>query len=98
MHDHAAVEIADATRISRSTSLLVAGVNDDLVMMDLKLGRYYGLDRVGADVWSRLETPVTFAALIDSLVGDYDADRDRIAADVRQLLAVMVRHNVVELG
>lgn len=95
MPELASPAIADATRIARSTSLLVAAVNDEIVMMDAQRGHYYGLDRIGADIWSRLETPVSFAALVDGLAAEYDAERAQIAEDVRQLLAVMLRHQVV---
>jgi hypothetical protein len=97
MPDVAPATIGDDTRISRGTSLLVAPVNDEIVMMDVQRGHYYGLDRIGADIWSRLETPHTFAALVDSLAADYDAERERIADDVRQLIAIMLRHQVVSL-
>lgn len=93
----AMTDIVDATRISRSTSLLVAPVNDEMVMMDLDLGRYYGLDEIGADIWGRLEAPITFAALIDGLAGDYDAERAVIEDDARKLLSLMASHKVVVL-
>lgn len=97
MPDIASVAITDDTRISRGTSLLVAAVNDEIVMMDTNRGHYYGLDRIGADIWARLEAPVVFGALVDSLAVDYDAERERIAGDVRQLLTIMHRHQVVRL-
>lgn len=95
--DDVSIDIGDATRISRSTSLLVAPVNDEIVMMDLQHGLYYGLDDIGADIWARIETPIAFAALIDGLVVDYDAERGRIEGDVRKLISIMARHKVVLL-
>ena len=97
MPERAAPAIAEDARISRGTSVLTALVNDEMVMMDVPRGHYYGLDRIGADIWSRLETPLSFAALIDGLAADYDADRDDIAEDVRRLLTAMLRHRVVRI-
>jgi hypothetical protein len=94
----APVEIDEQTTISRSNSLLVAGVRDETVMMDTESGHYYGLDDIGSEIWRRLEKPATFGALVDSLAADYDADRAAIAADVRALLAQMARHDVVTLS
>jgi hypothetical protein len=90
--------IDSQTLISRSTGLLVAPVHDETVMMAIESGNYYGLDDIGSEIWRRLESPSTFAALVDGLAADYDADRAVIAEDVRKLLAVMAEHHVVTLG
>jgi hypothetical protein len=90
-------QIDDRTLISRNSSLLAAPVNDEIVMMVLDSGVYYGLDDIGSEIWRRLETPRTFVDLIDGLAADFDADRAVIAADVRELLTVMAEHEVVSL-
>src|SRR6266853_1901702 len=87
--------IADATVISRSPSVLTAEVDGEVVMMSIEQGRYFGLDDIGSDVWHRIEPPCSFAALIDRLAADYDADRATIAADVQVLLARMAEQDVV---
>jgi hypothetical protein len=90
-------QIDDRTLISRNSSLLAAPVNDEIVMMVLDSGVYYGLDDIGSEIWRRLETPRTFVDLIDGLAADFDADRAVIAADVRELLTVMAEREVVSL-
>jgi hypothetical protein len=42
-------QIDDRTLISRNSSLLAAPVNDEIVMMVLDSGVYYGLDDIGSD-------------------------------------------------
>jgi hypothetical protein len=98
MQDKSSAPIDSQTLISRSAGLLVAPVNDETVMMDIESGHYYGLDDIGSEIWRRLESPSTFAALVDGLAADYDADRAVIAEDVRKLLAIMAQHHVVTLG
>jgi hypothetical protein len=92
------VPINDQTLISRSDSLLVAGVQDETVMMDIQSGHYYGLDDIGSDIWKRLETPCRFGDLVDALIADYDADRLVIARDVAQLVTLMASNKVVTLS
>jgi hypothetical protein len=87
--------IADTTVISRSTSVLTAEVDGEVVMMSIEQGRYFGLDDIGSDIWRRIEPPCSFVALIDGLAADYDADRATIAADVQTLLSRMVAQDVV---
>ena len=78
--------ITDLTVIFRSPAVLAAEVEGEIVMMSIERGSYYGLDNIGSDIWKRIEQPCSFAALIDGLVADYDADRTTITVDVRLLL------------
>src|SRR5712691_3869399 len=89
--------IADATVISRSPSVLTAEVDGEIVMMSIEQGRYFGLDDIGSDIWNRIEPPCSFAALIDRLAADYDAERTTIATDVQALLGRMAAQDVVRL-
>lgn len=93
----ALVAIVDATVVSRSPSVLTAEVDGEIVMMSIERGRYFGLDDIGSDIWKRIEPPCSFAALVDRLAADYDADRATIAADVHALLGRMVAQDVVKL-
>ena len=92
------VPIDDDTLIARNTSLLSGEVHNEMVMMSIESGRYYGLDDIGTDIWRRLETPRKFGEIIDALGADYDADREMIEKDVRVLIAKMAAHDVVKLA
>jgi hypothetical protein len=87
--------IGEETMIHQSESVLTAAVEQELVMMDIRSGRYVGLDDIASVIWQRLKTPRSFGQLIDGLVADYNADRPVIAADVRELLTDMAAHGVV---
>jgi hypothetical protein len=90
-------EITDATLISRSPSVLTAEADGEIVMMSVEQGRYFGLDDIGSDIWGRIEPPCSFAALIEALAAQYDADHATIAADVQGLLVSMAAQDVVRL-
>jgi hypothetical protein len=90
-------DIVDSTIISRSPSVLTAEVDGEVVMMSIQQGQYFGLDDIGSDIWKRIEPPCSFAALIDGLAVDYEADRATILADVHNLLLRMADQDVVRL-
>ncbi len=89
--------IVDATVVSRSPSVLTAEVDGEIVMMSIEQGHYFGLDRIGSDIWKRIDPPCSFAALIDGLATDYEADRATIITDVKTLLDHMVERDIVRL-
>jgi hypothetical protein len=94
---NAMADIVDSTIISRSPSVLTAQVDGEVVMMSIEQGQYFGLDDIGSDIWKRIEPPCSFAALIDGLTVDYEADRATILADVHNLLLRMAEQDVVRL-
>ncbi len=59
-----------------------------MVLLDLVSGTYFGLDPVGTRVWSKLsEDGASLAELADLIEAEFDAPRDRIEQDLRDLLA-----------
>jgi hypothetical protein len=90
-------QIIDGTMISRSPSVVAAEVSGEIVMMSIERGSYFGLDDIGCDIWNRIEPPCSFAALIDGLAAEYDADRATIVTDVHLLLDRMAAQDVVKV-
>jgi hypothetical protein len=62
-------------------------VGDELVLLDLNRGVYYGLNPIGARVWQLLAEGVAEGELTDRLYDEYDAPREMLAADLEMLLA-----------
>lgn len=90
--------IEDSTLITRNAAIMATPVRDEMIMMSVESGRYFGLDDIGRDIWNRLEKPCRFADLVDGLAADYAGDRAAIAEDVRKLLVDMAAHQVLRLG
>ncbi|PPT92672.1 PqqD family protein [Xanthomonas theicola] len=72
-------------------------MGEELVIMSVERGLYFSLDPVGRDVWSRLASPCTFAALCDRLSADYAGPRAAIATDVAALLETLRGAGAVEI-
>lgn len=75
-----------AATIVRSQDVLSTRIDDELVLMSINEGLYFGLDAIGADIWDRLETPVRVSDLCAALVNDYQEDAAVIERDVLELL------------
>jgi len=98
MNDADAVRlISETTLVSRSSDVLATAVGEEVLMMAVDTGRYFGLDDIASDIWNRLERPCRFADLIDGLAADYAADRATIAQDVRKLLLEMAAQRILQL-
>lgn len=73
-------------RVSIPPSVLSQRVGDELVLLDINSGMYYGLNEVGARVWQLLSEGLDVTALVDVLADEYEASHDTLEADVKKLL------------
>ena len=89
--------LSSSTTICRSKDLLSAQVDDELVLMSIEKGNYYGLDSIATDIWNRLEHPIVVEDLCTHLADEYDADRETIEKDVLALLSQFAQEGFIEI-
>lgn len=83
--------------VGRSPDHLVAELDDGMVLMCIKNGKYFGLDAVGADIWNKLGGRVVVADLCAALKKEYGADPDTIFRDVCALLEQLLEQGLIEV-
>jgi hypothetical protein len=59
-----------------------ATVEGDLILFDPVSGKYFATGEVGADIWSRLATPLTLDELCRHMARDYDVAPEVCRKDV----------------
>ena len=78
-----------------SDDQLAATVDQEIVILSVERGSYYGLDDIGSEIWQQMAMPVAVGALCDALATKYDADRATIEHDVLTLLETLVAEGLV---
>ena len=73
-----------------STSL-----GDETVILGMGDGVYYGLDAVGARVWTLLATPQRVSALVSAVTREFDVGADECERDVLALLDELAERRLV---
>lgn len=74
--------ITPATVLVRSPEPLTASVGDEVVMLDVGKGSYFGLEGSGAAIWDLLATPRSVADLCDQLVRRFEVPPDVCRSEV----------------
>ena len=69
-----------------AADVISRNVGDEVVLLDLRRGVYFGLNELGARVWMLMTNGDEPAAIAAALAAEYDAEPERIEADVRGLL------------
>lgn len=80
----------------RSDAAMARRVGDEIVILDVNSGQYFGLNEVGAFIWDQLESDTAREALIAAVTASYDIDTDRATADIDALVADLVARGLIE--
>jgi hypothetical protein len=89
--------ITAATRVVASNEQVSCDLADEAAILNLKNSVYYGLDPVGARIWSLVQEPILVSAVRDAIVQEYDVDAGRCERDVIQLLQSLAAEGLVEI-
>ncbi|MDH3734022.1 MAG: PqqD family peptide modification chaperone [Gemmatimonadota bacterium] len=74
------------------------GVEEDAVLLSLRDSTYYGLNPVGARIWSLLSEPVLVSQIVETLLSEYEVARDECEADVLDVLGELFERGLVKQG
>lgn len=81
--------------IKPSPDVLARELGDDTVLLDLKSGTYFGLDKVGARIWALLVTGRSEERILDALTEEFDGERSAMRADLHRLLDEMAEQGLI---
>jgi hypothetical protein len=85
-------------RLSRAEGMLATELDQETVLMSIDAGAYYGLKGPARSIWVKLETPLTFSALVERLVKEYRVAPEVCAADLEGFLAKMEQEGLLRVG
>ncbi len=79
--------------------VLVQAVADgESVILDMKTEHYFGLNEVGASIWSAVTAGPTVRAAVDQLLMRYDVERSVLLRDVADLLDRLLQMGLLEFA
>jgi hypothetical protein len=69
----------------------------EVAILDLKAGVYYGLDAVGARIWSLIQEPRTVNEIRNILLEEYEVEPERCERDLLVLLQRLANEGLIEV-
>jgi hypothetical protein len=84
--------------LRRAPKVAAAEEGGRTVLLDVKRGRYYGLDPVAGRIWELLGEALTLEAIVDRLEEEYAAPRERLEADARAFVEVLRARKLIVEG
>ena len=92
------MSVAMDSLVQRSPDQIACDMGGEMVILDLKSGMYYGLDLLGARVWSLIEQPATVTSIRDAVMADYDVDAETCERDILTFLRNMETAGLVHIS
>jgi len=89
--------ISDMTRVSTARNQVWTDLGNEIAILNLDNGIYYGLNEVGADVWNFISEPRTVLQIVGHVRTQYEVDPDRCHRDLVALLKQLAEAGLIEL-
>ena len=72
-------------------------IADEVVMLDMDSGFYFGLNSVASDIWTMLENPISVGEIVVSLLAQYEVDQATCNAETKEIIEEMLKHRLVQI-
>ena len=76
---------------------LSCSVAEEVVLLQLKSGMYYGLNEMGARIWNLLREPRTVEQIRAVILGEYAVEPDRFDNDLMNWFQQMADEKLIEI-
>jgi hypothetical protein len=79
----------------QNKEVIQSKIGDEVVMLDMESGFYFGLNSVASIIWSLLEQEIAFDVLIDRLMEKFEVERSLCESDTRELIDQMLEKKII---
>ena len=83
--------------ITQDKEPVAALVDDEVVMLSARAEAYFGLDRIGSEIWNMIARPRRVSDICAGLIANYDVEPRTCEADVLQFLNELLGHGLIRL-
>ena len=91
------MSVAFNKRIRPAAGVLVRELQGEAVLLNLDTESYYGLDEVGARMWSVVNASDSVEAAFQILLTEYDVDSARLRDDLQALVEEWIEHDLAHV-
>ena len=88
--------LTDTTKISRVGDTAFTKLDDQVVMMDVESGNYYGLNPVASRIWELTENPTTISEICQTLEREFDVTLEMCQKETIDFLEKLLEFKIIE--
>jgi hypothetical protein len=83
--------------VQRDPDVLAATVDQDIVMVSIANGFYYGVSDIARGIWEAIERPKRISDLVDELTETYNVDRSRCEEETLLFLDDLLTERLLQV-
>lgn len=81
----------------QNKEVIQSRIGDEIVMLDVESGFYFGLNSVASVIWDMMKKEVGLEFMIQELMKKFDIDRATCELDTLELLNQMVEKKIIRV-
>ena len=78
-----------------SPDLVSTDMDDEVVMMSIEKGEYYGIGGVGSHVWSLLQNPITMNEIMETVCPEYEVSEKTCRSEIETFIDELIKKGLV---
>ena len=86
-----------SSRVVAAKDQVSSDLGGEVAILHLEAGTYYGLNVVGARIWSLIQEPISVKEIRDVLVSEYEVEPDRCETDLIAVLGKLADEGLIEV-
>jgi hypothetical protein len=91
------VTVTVDTVLVQDSEPIPATVDQEVVLLSLRAGNYFGFNRVGSEIWNMLTEPRRVSDILDTLGKSHDVEADIMTRDVTTFLQTLIDRGLVRV-
>jgi hypothetical protein len=95
--DHFPLHKPAVSRYKAISEHLCCDLNGEAVILNLKSGKYYGLNGVGSRIWDLVQTPISPSEIERVIFLEYDVAIELCQRQVSEFLKQMLSEELIEI-
>lgn len=84
--------------IKASQNQVFSDLGGEAIILNLQSGVYYGLNEIGAQIWTLIQQPKTLKEIQTKILDTYDVEPDVCLQDLKDVLQDMEAAGLIEVG
>jgi len=91
------VAVTADTILVRDNEPMPTTVDEEVVVLSVRAGAYFGFNRIGTEIWNMLAEPRRVGEILDTLAQSHEVDLDTMTRDVTQFLQTLIERRLVRV-
>jgi len=98
MEETGMIELTETSVIERTQGLMASELDDEIVMLNVQRGNYYGLSGVAKRIWEHLDSPKSIGDVCQLLQAEFEVEPAQCIKDVLGFVEQMISENMVRVA